>query len=86
MFDPNHFSGEQFKMPLTVTSVTSSTGCGHQSVTCNLDGETIVVDLHDSEAPNACGNDYKQMLVKAAIQRKVLAGNTLASLSGKGIF
>lgn len=72
-------------MPLTVTSVTSGTSCGHKAVTCDLDGETITVICHDNEASGVCGYDYKQLLVKAAIQRQVLAGNSLSSLAGKGL-
>ena len=71
-------------MPATVTSITAPTGCGHQQITVDLDGESIVVPIHSNDT--LIMTDHKEMLVKCAIQRKLAAGNTIASLNGKGIF
>jgi hypothetical protein len=73
-------------MPASVTSVSSPTGCGHRTVSVDLDGETIVVNLHTSEASTCGGSDYKERLVKSAITRQIAKGLTLDQLSGKGLF
>lgn len=86
MFDANHFSGEFFQMPLTVTSVTSPNGCSHKTVTVDLDGETLVVETDDVSSTTLCAGDYKETLVRAAICRMRAKGFTLTQMAGKGLF
>ena len=84
MFDPNHF-GEGFHLPATITSVVSSTGCNHKTITVDLDGETITIAAEESTTMELCPN-YKEMLVRAALCRLKAKGNTLSALNGKGLF
>jgi hypothetical protein len=84
MFDPNVFS-EKFKLPATITQVTSPTGCNHKTLTVDLDGELITISTDENSAMELCPN-YKEMLVRASICRLKAKGIALAEMTGKGLF
>lgn len=65
-------------MAAICTSTVSPSGCGHRTLTVNVDGQLIAIPLHDAEAAVALTPDELTTLVQFTARRLRSKGVTLA--------